>query len=921
VFTLASHTPAAWGANSDNGAVPAAPTSLQASAVSSSQINLSWTDNSTNEDGFEVWRTTGNGQHTVVVRTGPNVTSHSDTGLQPSTTYYYGVVAFNASGNSRPSNPANATTHGGPPPPPPPPAAPSSLQANAASPTQVNLQWSDNSGNEDGFRIERHSGDGNFGLIATVGPNVTSYSNGSLIEGTSYTYRVQAFNTGGASSWSNAANATTWLNMPTNLAAQGVSSSQINLSWNDNSQRESGYEIQRRTGGGSFAPIATVGANATGYSDAGLPAGTTYTYRVRATSPGATSAWSNEASGTTGAQPPPPPPPPAPPAAPSGLSATAVSSSQINLSWTDNSGNEDGFEVWRVHNEVQRMVARLDPNVTSYSDTGLLPSNTYYYGVVAYNGAGTSAPSNPASATTHPAAPPPPPPPAAPSALQANGASPTQINLQWTDNSGNEDGFRIERHSGDGNFGLIATVGPNVTSYSNGSLIEGTSYTYRVQAFNTGGASAWSNPATPPLTPAGLLATGVSPSQVILTWFDTSNNEDGFRIERHTGDGNFTLIATVGPNITQYSDGSLNEGTAYTYRVRAFNGDGASYWSRTSSAWTWLNTPTNLAAQAVSTSQIDLSWNDNSQRETGYEVHRKQINSAFFPIATLGANATSFSDTGLQANTTYIYRVRAIIVGIGSASAFSNEASATTHPVNPPPGGPAAPTNLTATLVETNEIQLDWYPSPDADGYRIERHAGDGAFVEIFQLGVHWYRDRNLQLGTTYTYRVRAYTLDGGFSAYSNEASASTSPPPAAGNTYCWGNNVRGQLGVNLIQDIFTTPTRVWGNHDFRMITAGREHTCGVAGDGSGYCWGWNEDGQFGNGARGSAQGSRAPVPMGPGLTWQEITGGGQHSCGISTESLTYCWGQNHRGQVGDGTEPSPLNWRLFPTLVAPPSP
>jgi hypothetical protein len=100
-------------------AVPAAPANLQASAASSSQINLQWTDNSGNEDGFEVWRTRGGGQHTLVVRTGPNVTSYSDTGVEPGTTYFYGVVAFNAAGTSSPSNPASATTPAAPPPPPP----------------------------------------------------------------------------------------------------------------------------------------------------------------------------------------------------------------------------------------------------------------------------------------------------------------------------------------------------------------------------------------------------------------------------------------------------------------------------------------------------------------------------------------------------------------------------------------------------------------------------------------------------------------------------------------------------------------------------------------------------------------------------------------------------------------------------------
>ena len=89
------------------------------------------------------------------------------------------------------------------------------------------------------------------------------------------------------------------------------------------------------------------------------------------------------------------------PAAPSGLTATAVSSSQINLAWTDTSANEDGFKIERSNNGSSwSQIATVGPNTTTYSSTGLSANKTYYYRVRAYNMLGNSAYSANASAKT-----------------------------------------------------------------------------------------------------------------------------------------------------------------------------------------------------------------------------------------------------------------------------------------------------------------------------------------------------------------------------------------------------------------------------------------------------------------------------------------------------------------------------------------
>ncbi len=187
-------------------------------------------------------------------------------------------------------------------------------------------------------------------------------------------------------------------------------------------------------------------------------------------------------------------PPATPPAAPSGLAATAVSSGQIDLSWTDASFNEDGFKIERCTGSMCTnftQVATVGKDVTSYSDIGLSASTTFTYCVRAYNSVGDSADSGPVPATTQSSSAP----PAAPSNLVATSVSRSQIDLSWTDASANEDGFKIERCKGSNcaNFTQVDTVGPDTKTYSNTGLPANTTYRYRVCAHNGAGNSAYSN--------------------------------------------------------------------------------------------------------------------------------------------------------------------------------------------------------------------------------------------------------------------------------------------------------------------------------------------------------------------------------------------------------------------------------------------
>jgi hypothetical protein len=188
---------------------PAAPTGLSASAVSSSQINLAWTDNATNEAGFKIERCTGPGctSFAQIATVSANVTSYSNSGLSASTSYSYRVRANNSFDDSAYSDTATAVTQAAP----ALPAAPTNLTAKAISRSQIDLAWTDNATNETGFKIERCKGSTctSFTQIATVGANVTTFSNTGLTLNTAYRYRVRAYNSAGNSAYSNIATATT----------------------------------------------------------------------------------------------------------------------------------------------------------------------------------------------------------------------------------------------------------------------------------------------------------------------------------------------------------------------------------------------------------------------------------------------------------------------------------------------------------------------------------------------------------------------------------------------------------------------------------------------------------------------------------------------------------------------------------------
>lgn len=186
-------------------ASPAAPASLQATPASGTRVNLSWTDQSNNELGFALERSSDGVNFYLADTVGAGDVNYSDLTVQPGNTYFYRVRAYNPGSSSGYANTVSVTT-----PTVTLPNAPSSLKATALTLGRVSLTWKDNANNEDGFQIERRTGStGSWQLVATVTTNTKSYTDTSTARRTTYSYRVRAFNAAGSSAYSNQVTVTT----------------------------------------------------------------------------------------------------------------------------------------------------------------------------------------------------------------------------------------------------------------------------------------------------------------------------------------------------------------------------------------------------------------------------------------------------------------------------------------------------------------------------------------------------------------------------------------------------------------------------------------------------------------------------------------------------------------------------------------
>jgi hypothetical protein len=497
----------------------------------------------------------------------------------------------------------------------PPNNPPSALMATAVSSLQINLAWTDNSTNEAGFTIEQSSDNVNFAQIATVGANVTSYSViNNLMAGTTYYYRVRAYNSyqgTSYSAYSNTASAATTAASSTAFTfPNGFAGATLSLA---GSAAISGSSLLLTNGGTNEEAAAWFPSTVNVQSFT-----TTFTFQL--TKPSTSAAMAD------------------------GFMFVIQNNSATTFQAGDTGGNL-GFTG---------MPHSVGIDFDLYSNVGESGDGTGIFS----NGAQPEKPNTDLSASglylnsgdVMKAT------------LTYNGTTLTETILDTVTNATKTISYPIN---------IPSVIGSNTAYVGFTAGTGGYSANQAIQSW-TFGASA----TTAPTAPSNLVATAASGTQINLTWSDNSNNESGFIVLRQTGSsGGFTQIGVTAANATTYSDSGLTPNTTYTYEVEATNNIGTSATSNTSAATTPIapQTPTNAQATIITSSSITMTWTDNATNETGYTVLRKMTTASNFAVvATLPANSTTYTDTGLSSGTSYDYHIEAYnLAGYSDFSGFT----------------------------------------------------------------------------------------------------------------------------------------------------------------------------------------------------------------------------------------------------------
>lgn len=364
------------------------PTDPYGFALSPYQIQLSWKDNSI-ETAFIIERKSpddGVFKQIAVVPQNINTYIDSDSNLKPNTTYAYRIKAVTGVTASEYSDTINITTTYMKP--------PGNLTSSCSDGKSVQLQWQDFTDNETGFEIWRRIGvNSNWELYESMGRNATTFTDLSVSLENSYSYKIRA-KINNNSAYSDFSNETTvWsstITAPANLTYESVSKNTIKLSWEDTSNIEIGFRVERRLGlSGEWYTIAYLEPNTVTFNDIWINDTDVYYYRIKVLDRANSVNYSNELMVSLKK-----------PQAPSMLSASTLSSNEVLLTWKDNSSNESQFVIEIMQYYYFREVGRVSQNTTYFICKDLNPDRTMTFRVRAVSGVNQSDPSNEVVAVT-----------------------------------------------------------------------------------------------------------------------------------------------------------------------------------------------------------------------------------------------------------------------------------------------------------------------------------------------------------------------------------------------------------------------------------------------------------------------------------------------------------------------------------------
>ncbi len=758
--------------------LPGKPTGFEAEA-GDGEVVLTWDDpDDSSIQGWQYRSGEASGdysRHPVnIPGSGAKTVRHVVTGLENGKTYFFILRATNAA-NGKWSDERSAAPRSLR------PAAPTGLKA-APGDASVALRWDDpGDATITGWQyaVKTMAGFGAWMDISGSDAATTAYTATGLDNGEKHVFKLRAVNGHGAGAESAEVSATP---VPVPVKPAGFEAAprdgKVALTWNDPGDATiTGWQYAVKTTGayGPWTGIAGSGAETTAHTVSPLDNGTPYAFKLRAVNASGNGAESDEATAT----------PLAVPAKPTGFTATA-GDGEVSLTWTD-PGNSSiiGWEYSIGEAGVYRDwtgITGSGASTMSYTVPDLDNGAPYAFRVRAVNPSGNGAESDEATATPLAV-------PAKPAGFTAT-AGDGQVSLQWADPmdatiTGWQ--YAVETADGFGPWTGIPDSDAETAAYTVAPLDNGTPYAFKVRAVNLSGNGAESDEATAtpipvPAKPAGFTAT-VGDGQVSLSWTDPGNSSI-VSWEYSIGEAgvyrDWTGIPASGASTTSYTVPGLDNGTPYTFKVRAVNpsGNGAESDEATATPLAVPAKPADLTATAGD-GEITLSWTDPGNSSIigwEYSIGEAGVYRDWTGIPGSGASTMSYTVPGLDNGTPYAFKVRA--VNASGNGTESDEATAT------PLAVPAKPAGFAATA-GAGEVVLSWDDpdDPTITGWEYNQRRAGGEFEVDWTLilgsgaATTSYRVTGLETGATYGFKVRA--VAGGLAgAESDEETVTVTLPP-----------------------------------------------------------------------------------------------------------------------------------------------
>jgi titin len=582
---------------------------------------------------------------------------------------------------------------------------------------------------------------------------------------------------------------------PSGLLLLALSEDSVRVRWAYEGEAPERFRLERRRFDvPGFAVIDSVPGSQRSFTDTELEALTEYFYQVRAQLGGLASAPVGPLSITTL------------PPRPSGLSARDSTRSGVFLTWRYPPIEPSAFGLWRrdmTAGTDWEKIESLDGPDRSYLDGTVNRLSTYAYSVDATVSGLTSKRADPVAITVGLGI------PATPSGLQAVAEGPDRIRLIWNDESSNEARFEIERRAGQGEFSVIGESEENSEELlDSDGLQPRTEYTFRVRAVSAQEVSSDpSNAATDrtwPPAPFDLTASVAGSTSIVLAWGYEEGPPDLFHAEwRICGQTSWEGATSVPGGTRTIALGDLAIRTNYEFRLSAEDSGDRSPYAVAVGATPPPLPPLDAVFDPYAP-QVNLNWPLEEADPDHFDVEKRGLNEggvwAALPQSPFGGSFRSAVDTGIQINSQYGYRMRAVdrmTCGedtVGSGWRYVEVSTALLPP--------APPTGLRATFVsqEPTGILLEWSASEGVvSGYEVERRRMQDleySLISTLPGNVETHIDTTVLPARTYSYRIRAVNLAGP-SGYSNGAAGTTagwrpiqvrgrSPSPRNGPAGAW---------------------------------------------------------------------------------------------------------------------------------------